>query len=73
MRTSIVSTLRARGFDRSFAVPFRHEWQVGCSQCEALAICGIPCHETGCPNATRECKGCDARVPSHVDYCHDCR
>lgn len=22
----------------------------GCSQCEAISINGMPCHETGCPN-----------------------
>ena len=24
-----------------------------CNQCEMLSINGIPCHETGCPNARK--------------------
>lgn len=33
-----------------------------CSSCEVININGIPCHETGCPEAykdtTRSCKWC---------------
>lgn len=54
------------GFDLSTGA------RVRCSQCEALVINGTPAHEHGCPNATRECKGCNARVPMNVHYCEDC-
>ena len=39
---------------------------VKCSQCDALCINGVPCHETGCPNIVKtvECWACgyDVRV-----------
>ncbi len=45
------------GFDLSVSEEY------GCtirrSQCEAPVINGVPTHETGCPNATQECKGCE--------------
>jgi len=44
-----------------------------CSQCETLNINGIPTHETGCPNAKHECKGCFNLVPVGVKYCEDCQ
>lgn len=31
-----------------------------CDQCEMISIQGVPCHETGCPNAWRGIKTCDA-------------
>lgn len=44
--------LHMLGFDRSIpaegTVPV--SYTVRCSQCEALVICGTPCHEPGCPN-----------------------
>lgn len=46
--------------------------RLGCSQCEALSINGVPTHETGCPNATKECDGCNATVPARVRYCEEC-
>ena len=42
--------LIALGFDKGSA---------GCSSCQALSINGQPTHETGCPNQTHICKGCD--------------
>jgi hypothetical protein len=33
---------------------FSRAIRVRCSQCEALVINGIACHETGCRNAVRE-------------------
>ena len=51
MKTSTVQSLRDRGFDQSEVVPFEHRWHVRCSQCEALVINGLACHETGCLNA----------------------
>lgn len=69
----IVRSLEARGFDRSRAVPFEQGAEVGCSQCEALCINGVPCHESGCPNRTYECKGCGEQVQRAGDYCWSCR
>jgi len=53
-RMSKVAQLWAAGFDLSEAVPFERAWRVRCSQCEACAINGIPCHERGCPNIPRD-------------------
>lgn len=52
-KTGILASLRARGFDTSKVTPFTRGARVGCSQCEALVINGIACHETGCPNTRR--------------------
>ena len=46
--------MRDAGFDLAYAIPFEHAWKVRCSQCEALVINGIACHETGCPNVRRD-------------------
>lgn len=36
------------GFDKSYQ---RGEYvHVGCSECVALVVNGVQCHETGCPN-----------------------
>jgi hypothetical protein len=43
-----------------------------CSQCEALVIQGVACHETGCPHETRECHGCNALIPVRQRYCGEC-
>lgn len=45
-----------RGFDNSRISYADDDEQIDgvrvrCSQCEALTINGIACHETGCPNA----------------------
>jgi hypothetical protein len=66
--------LTARGFDKSSKVrgSIPPRFRVGCSQCEALVINGVPTHEHGCPNATHECKGCNAIVPHRQTYCEDC-
>ena len=45
---------------------------VSCSQCVALVINGVPCHETGCPNEMFECEGCDTLINYH-GYCEDCQ
>jgi len=42
--------LRQLGFDRSYYDRSSGCHRVRCSQCEALVINGIPCHETGCPS-----------------------
>jgi hypothetical protein len=63
--------LRAQGFDKSKrSGPFN---DIRCSQCAALVINGTPTHETGCPNAMHECRGCNELVPMRVKYCDDCR
>lgn len=28
--------------------------RIGCSQCAAVCINGVPCHETGCSNVVRD-------------------
>ena len=53
-----LQSLRSRGFDLVYHVPFTKQYHVGCSQCEALAINGIACHETGCPNRPSACREC---------------
>lgn len=62
--------LQARGFDDSYRAG--RYWRAKCSQCEALVINGVPCHEPGCPNAKHECKGCSALIPARQTYCTDC-
>jgi len=44
----LAAQLRRHGFDKSRVVG--DHCRLGCSQCEALAINGKACHETGCPN-----------------------
>lgn len=45
---------------------------VACSQCQAAMICGVPCHETGCPNMRHECRECCALIPVRQRVCEDC-
>lgn len=67
-----LSLLRALGFDQSAHVPFTKRYRVKCSQCEALAINGVPTHEQGCPNAVHECQGCNELISMRQRYCADC-
>jgi hypothetical protein len=67
-----LQTLRARGFDQSAHIPFTKQYRVHCSCCESMVINGTPTHETGCPNSTHECLGCDANIPANRRYCADC-
>lgn len=70
-RDTMLLGLYARGFDLS-----KHErgyLAIGCSACVAVFICGHASHETGCPNDTRGCQGCNARVKVGQRYCADCR
>ncbi len=67
-----LSQLRRLGFDKSEHIPFTDRFRVGCSQCEALCINGIPTHESRCGNQKYECKGCDTLI-DHPGYCQDCR
>ena len=41
------------GFDNATNIPFSARYRIRCSQCAALVINGVPCHETGCPNTPR--------------------
>ncbi len=59
-------------------VPDNFLRKITCDQCQMLSINGIPCHETGCPNAwkgvNRECKHCGCPfIPSerHQKVCSD--
>lgn len=65
-----LAELQALGFDNSSAGD--HSFAVRCSQCDALVINGVPCHESGCPNEMHECKGCWSLVPKNQKYCEDC-
>ena len=42
------------GFDQAKHIPFTKTYRIKCSQCEALVINGVPCHETGCPHVWQE-------------------
>jgi len=43
------------GFDKSHVDEDDPAYiKVGCSQCEALVISGVACHEQGCPNRPRK-------------------
>ncbi len=70
--TGIVASLKARGFDLSHAVPFEHGAHVGCSQCEALVINGVACHEHGCPNRGGECDECGSLTEHGRRLCESC-
>ena len=48
--------LQGRGFDKSAYNRSTGYYSVRCSQCSALVINGVPCHETGCPNKRKEDK-----------------
>lgn len=67
--------LHQQGFDRTRAreTAFGLLISPRCSRCEALVINGVAAHETGCPNQTHECAGCNAIVPRNVKYCEDCQ
>jgi hypothetical protein len=66
----LLAGVQAQGFDQS--VISGRAVCVRCSQCEALVINGVATHETGCPNAKQECRGCMALVPRGVRYCEEC-
>lgn len=71
---SRLDRLKAQGFDRSVRAGRvgLESIHVACSQCEALVINGVPCHETGCRNTIAFCAGCDARIPARARYCAEC-
>jgi hypothetical protein len=47
---SMGKRLRKAGFDLSEYDKSNRTWWPRCSQCNALVIQGIACHERGCPN-----------------------
>lgn len=49
------------------------DMRVKCEQCEAISINGVARHETGCPNARHECKGCNELIPVGQRYYADCQ
>lgn len=57
----LLDSLFRQGFDRSRKSG--KGARVRCSQCEALVINGVACHERGCPNQRRECRECGDMVP----------
>lgn len=66
--------LHELGFDRSdYTFGRKNLLSVACSQCQATVINGVPCHEAGCPNRTKECRGCSARIKWNQRYCEDCQ
>ena len=67
-----IGKLRRMGFDLAHRDADGYDI-VQCSQCDAVIINGTPCHETGCPNITQECRGCNNMTPRGVKYCEDCR
>lgn len=73
-----VKQLKRLGFDSSFKERSSTYVYVRCSQCAVMVIQGIPTHELGCVNGlhrsqTKECKGCNNRVPAGVKYCSECQ
>jgi len=69
---SMLEKLVARGFDESSPIEGTASYRVKCSSCDSLVINGTPCHETGCSNATHECRGCNTLLPARQRYCEDC-
>jgi hypothetical protein len=53
----------ANGFDLQHDRTPASTSDVRCSQCEALVINGVPCHESGCPNKPTICRECGNPVP----------
>ena len=65
-KPSLTASLKARGFDKSHPIPFERGAHVGCSQCQALSINGVPCHERGCPNIVATCRECGNLDPDRT-------
>lgn len=69
----------ADGFDQSYVYELdeaftdgepsgEYSIRIRCSQCEALVINGVPCHETGCPNTVRETDIDEDSVVDDLDW-----
>lgn len=72
MAKHTVASLQAFGFDEAYKLGESGALIAKCSQCEALVINGTPTHERTCPNAMRECEGCNTIIPSCGRFCIDC-
>ena len=44
-----LSIYLAQGFDQTERIGRKNQYRIRCSQCQAAAINGVFCHETGCP------------------------
>jgi len=67
---TLANRLIDQGFDQTY-IRSGHV-RLACSQCEALTINGIATHEHSCPNARRECKGCNEQIAVNQRYCANC-
>lgn len=70
---SKIEEFRRHGFDKTTNILFTRRYRVACSCCEALVINGMATHETGCPNARRECDGCGDLIANNRRYCDSCQ
>lgn len=68
----ILAQLLARGFDNSTADSPEPGCTVCCSQCAAVAINGVACHESRCPNQRHECAECDTLISGRARLCESC-
>jgi hypothetical protein len=60
----------AAGFDESY---IKDKFvKIKCSQCNALVLQGIACHEDHCPNTKYRCRGCYTWI-EYYGYCQDCQ
>ena len=50
-RPNFLRRLRTLGFDLSTYSRDTGYYRPRCSQCSAIVINGVPCHETGCPHS----------------------
>ena len=67
-----IEHLESLGFDQCYADDDRKTIKVSCSQCEAVTINNVPCHETGCPHQKHECEECDAMIQKGHRLCESC-
>lgn len=69
-----VQQLEALGFTATPDEESPGYLRIKCDRCEALVINGVPAHETGCPNAMRECSGCNNLIPAlrFRRFCEEC-
>ena len=65
----IIEKYESMGFDKTTVK--HYTTRLGCSGCDCYFINGIACHETGCPNTTYECKGCN-EILDYQGYCAEC-
>lgn len=67
-----MAELEELGFDKCRQVEVGERITIGCSQCAAVAINGVPCHETGCPNMRHECAECGDYIEKKYRLCESC-